>query len=103
MKTDICAFRDHYTQFVRFLPASRSMNGKAQLKTLPLKTSIVFCCEKPGATKRKAKQQSEAAKEKVPHDVRQRYVTQFTEAFLDTSADIDEAFKKVDPVSRLEC
>ncbi|XP_019741088.1 putative exonuclease GOR [Hippocampus comes] len=49
---------------------------------------------KPGATKRKAKQQSEATKEKVPHDIRQRYVTQFTEAFLDTSADIDEAFKK---------
>ncbi|XP_051922876.1 RNA exonuclease 1 homolog isoform X2 [Hippocampus zosterae] len=49
---------------------------------------------KPGAVKRKVKQQSETAKEKVPHDIRQRYVTEFTEAFLDTSADIDEAFKK---------
>ncbi|XP_077416328.1 uncharacterized protein LOC144048344 isoform X3 [Vanacampus margaritifer] len=49
---------------------------------------------KPAATKRKAKQQSEAAKDKVPHDIRQRYVSQFTEAFLDTSANIEEAFKK---------
>ncbi|XP_077376903.1 uncharacterized protein LOC144018542 isoform X2 [Festucalex cinctus] len=48
----------------------------------------------PAATKRKAKQQSEAPKDKVPHDIRQRYVNQFTEVFLDTSANIDEAFKK---------
>ncbi|KAM9821978.1 RNA exonuclease 1 homolog isoform 2-T2 [Syngnathus typhle] len=50
---------------------------------------------KPGAIpKRKAKQQPEAAKDKVPHGIRQCYVTKFTEVFLDTSANVDEAFKK---------
>ncbi|XP_077571027.1 uncharacterized protein LOC144195336 isoform X2 [Stigmatopora nigra] len=51
---------------------------------------------KPVATKRKGKQQQQLyeAKTKVPHDIRQRYVTQFTEAFLDTVTDVDEAFKK---------
>uniref|UniRef100_A0A3Q3EBM6 Putative exonuclease GOR n=1 Tax=Hippocampus comes TaxID=109280 RepID=A0A3Q3EBM6_HIPCM len=93
LKTDICTFRDHYTQFVRFR-CLQKYEWESAVETSPLKTSILFCCEKPGATKRKAKQQSEATKEKVPHDIRQRYVTQFTEAFLDTSADIDEAFKK---------
>ncbi|XP_077456107.1 uncharacterized protein LOC144073971 [Stigmatopora argus] len=50
---------------------------------------------KPVTTKRKGKQQQlYEAKTKVPHDIRQRYVTQFTEAFLDTVTDVDEAFKK---------
>lgn len=44
--------------------------------------------------KRKLKQQSEAAKEKVPHNVRQRYVNMFTEEFLKTTANVNEAFEK---------
>nr|XP_057925887.1 RNA exonuclease 1 homolog isoform X2 [Doryrhamphus excisus] len=47
---------------------------------------------KPGVTKRKAK--VEANKDKVPHDVRQRYVTMFVEAFLTTTANVNEAFEK---------
>lgn len=46
-------------------------------------------------TKRKVKQLSEAAKDKVPHDVRQRYVNMFTEEFLKTTADVNDAFEKV--------
>lgn len=49
----------------------------------------------PLPVKRKLKQQSEAAKDKVPHDVRQRYVNMFTEEFLKTTADVNEAFEKV--------
>ncbi|XP_043968414.1 RNA exonuclease 1 homolog isoform X3 [Gambusia affinis] len=49
---------------------------------------------KPLPVKRKLKQQSEAAKDKVPHDVRQRYVNMFTEEFLKTTADVKEAFEK---------
>ncbi|XP_054895215.1 RNA exonuclease 1 homolog isoform X2 [Poeciliopsis prolifica] len=49
---------------------------------------------KPLSVKRKLKQQSEAAKDKVPHDVRQRYVNMFTEEFLKMSADVNEAFEK---------
>ncbi|XP_008416192.1 RNA exonuclease 1 homolog isoform X4 [Poecilia reticulata] len=49
---------------------------------------------KPLPVKRKLKQQSEAAKDKVPHDVRQRYVNMFTEEFLKTTADVNEAFEK---------
>lgn len=45
--------------------------------------------------KRKLKQQSEASKEKVPHNVRQRYVNMFTEEFLKTTANVNEAFEKV--------
>lgn len=45
--------------------------------------------------KRKLKQQCEAAKEKVPHNVRQRYVNMFTEEFLKTTANVNEAFEKV--------
>lgn len=45
--------------------------------------------------KRKLKQQSEAQKEKVPHNVRQRYVNMFTEEFLKTTANVNEAFEKV--------
>lgn len=46
-------------------------------------------------TKRKLKQQSEAAKDKVTHDIRQRYVNMFTEEFLKTTADVNDAFEKV--------
>lgn len=46
-------------------------------------------------TKRKLKQQYEAARDKVPHDTRQRYVNMFTEEFLKTSANVNDAFEKV--------
>ncbi|XP_037632608.1 RNA exonuclease 1 homolog isoform X3 [Sebastes umbrosus] len=49
---------------------------------------------KPVPTKRKLKQQSEAAKNKVTHDIRQRYVNMFTEEFLKTTADVNDAFEK---------
>uniref|UniRef100_A0A3Q3IJU6 Exonuclease domain-containing protein n=1 Tax=Monopterus albus TaxID=43700 RepID=A0A3Q3IJU6_MONAL len=45
-------------------------------------------------TKRKVKQQCEAAKDKVPHDVRQRYVSLFTEEFRRTTASVNDAFEK---------
>uniref|UniRef100_A0A4W6EF35 Zgc:152968 n=1 Tax=Lates calcarifer TaxID=8187 RepID=A0A4W6EF35_LATCA len=40
------------------------------------------------------KQQPEAAKDKVPHDIRQRYVNMFTEEFLKTTANVNDAFEK---------
>nr|XP_020444048.1 uncharacterized protein LOC109953040 [Monopterus albus] len=49
---------------------------------------------KPVPTKRKVKQQCEAAKDKVPHDVRQRYVSLFTEEFRRTTASVNDAFEK---------
>ncbi|AWP07465.1 putative RNA exonuclease 1 -like isoform 2 [Scophthalmus maximus] len=49
---------------------------------------------KPLPTRRKLKQQFEASKEKVPHDVRQRYVNMFTEEFLKTTANVNDAFEK---------
>ncbi|XP_029960143.1 RNA exonuclease 1 homolog [Salarias fasciatus] len=36
----------------------------------------------------------ETAKDKVPHDVRQRYVNMFTEEFLKTTPNVNEAFQK---------
>uniref|UniRef100_A0A8C9Y0M3 Zgc:152968 n=1 Tax=Sander lucioperca TaxID=283035 RepID=A0A8C9Y0M3_SANLU len=48
----------------------------------------------PVPTKRKLKQQCEATKDKVPHDIRQRYVNMFTEEFLKTTANVNEAFEK---------
>uniref|UniRef100_G3PL37 Exonuclease domain-containing protein n=1 Tax=Gasterosteus aculeatus aculeatus TaxID=481459 RepID=G3PL37_GASAC len=36
----------------------------------------------------------EAAKDKVPHEIRQRYVNMFTEEFLKTTANVNEAFEK---------
>ncbi|XP_071402351.1 RNA exonuclease 1 homolog [Centroberyx affinis] len=48
----------------------------------------------PMPTKRKMKQRSEGAKDKVPHDVRQRYVNMFTEEFLKTSPTVKDAFEK---------
>ncbi|CAJ1069304.1 RNA exonuclease 1 homolog isoform X2 [Xyrichtys novacula] len=49
---------------------------------------------KPVSTKRKLKQQCESSKDKVPHDIRQRYVNLFTEEFLKTSANVNDAFEK---------
>ncbi|XP_030272373.1 RNA exonuclease 1 homolog isoform X3 [Sparus aurata] len=49
---------------------------------------------KPVPTKRKLKQNCEAPKDKVPHDTRQRYVNMFTEEFLKTTANVNEAFEK---------
>lgn len=46
-------------------------------------------------TKRKLKQQCETAKDKVPHDIRQRYVNMFTEEFLKTTTNVNDAFEKV--------
>uniref|UniRef100_A0A3Q4I8K0 RNA exonuclease 1 homolog-like domain-containing protein n=1 Tax=Neolamprologus brichardi TaxID=32507 RepID=A0A3Q4I8K0_NEOBR len=48
----------------------------------------------PLPAKRKLKQQCEAAKDKVPHDVRQRYVNMFTEEFLKTTPNVNDAFEK---------
>uniref|UniRef100_A0A3Q3A384 Zgc:152968 n=1 Tax=Kryptolebias marmoratus TaxID=37003 RepID=A0A3Q3A384_KRYMA len=42
--------------------------------------------------KRKLKQ--ETMKDKVPHDVRQRYVNMFTEEFLKTTPNVNDAFEK---------
>ncbi|KAM9858576.1 RNA exonuclease 1 homolog [Aulostomus maculatus] len=47
---------------------------------------------KPGVLKRKGKQLYEAAKDKVPHDIRQRFVNKFTEEFLKVNA--SDAFEK---------
>ncbi|KAM9810538.1 uncharacterized protein ACB057_004481 [Neosynchiropus ocellatus] len=49
---------------------------------------------KPAAAKRKMKEAYKAPSEKVPHDIRQRYVNMFTEEFLKTSADVNDAFEK---------
>lgn len=48
----------------------------------------------PAPNKRKMKQ-CDSTKDKVPHDVRQRYVSMFTEEFLKTTANVNEAFEKV--------
>uniref|UniRef100_A0A8C4GEL1 Exonuclease domain-containing protein n=1 Tax=Dicentrarchus labrax TaxID=13489 RepID=A0A8C4GEL1_DICLA len=48
----------------------------------------------PVPTKRKLKQQCEAPKDKVPHDLRQRYVNMFTEEFLKTTTNVNDAFEK---------
>ncbi|TWW60255.1 RNA exonuclease 1 -like protein [Takifugu flavidus] len=48
---------------------------------------------KPPPHKRKVKH-CESTKDKVPHDVRQRYVNMFTEEFLKTTANVNEAFEK---------
>ncbi|CAL8344559.1 unnamed protein product [Lota lota] len=45
-------------------------------------------------TKRKVKQRPEKVKDKVPHDVRQRYVNMFTEEFLKTSPTVKDSFEK---------
>uniref|UniRef100_A0A3B5K017 Zgc:152968 n=1 Tax=Takifugu rubripes TaxID=31033 RepID=A0A3B5K017_TAKRU len=48
---------------------------------------------RPPPHKRKVKH-CESTKDKVPHDVRQRYVNMFTEEFLKTTANVNEAFEK---------
>lgn len=47
---------------------------------------------KPVGNKRKLKQKSESVK--VPHDIRQSYVNKFTEEFLKTTPNVNEAFEK---------
>ncbi|XP_037115907.1 RNA exonuclease 1 homolog isoform X2 [Syngnathus acus] len=75
------------------IPRRRCHPSAAVALPTPASETTSQVSVKPGATpKRKAKQQPEAAK--VPHDIRQCYVTKFTEVFLDTSANVDEAFKK---------
>ncbi|XP_026178439.2 RNA exonuclease 1 homolog isoform X3 [Mastacembelus armatus] len=49
---------------------------------------------KPVSTRRKLKQQCEASKDKVPHDVRQHYVNLFTKEFIKTTATVNDAFQK---------
>nr|XP_015816079.2 RNA exonuclease 1 homolog [Nothobranchius furzeri] len=49
---------------------------------------------KPKSVKRKLKHHPEAVKDKVPHDVRQRYVNMFTEEFLKTTPNVHDAFEK---------
>uniref|UniRef100_A0A665WZZ6 Zgc:152968 n=1 Tax=Echeneis naucrates TaxID=173247 RepID=A0A665WZZ6_ECHNA len=68
-----------------FMEANNEDNGNEKQPT-------VSSYGQPLPTKRKLKQQSEAAK--VPHDVRQRYVNMFTEEFLKTSASVNDAFEK---------
>lgn len=61
----------------------------------PLNKYYVVLSLQPLPAKRKLKQQCEAAKDKVPHDVRQRYVNMFTEEFLKTTPNVNDAFEKV--------
>ncbi|XP_056134741.1 RNA exonuclease 1 homolog [Lampris incognitus] len=49
---------------------------------------------KPLPTKHKVRQRHEGVKEKIPQDIRQRYVNHFTEELLRTSANVKEAFAK---------
>ncbi|XP_051277789.1 RNA exonuclease 1 homolog isoform X2 [Dicentrarchus labrax] len=56
--------------------------------------AAVHATVKPVPTKRKLKQQCEAPKDKVPHDLRQRYVNMFTEEFLKTTTNVNDAFEK---------
>ncbi|KAM8760993.1 uncharacterized protein AB9X84_008854 isoform 2-T2 [Acanthopagrus schlegelii] len=64
-------------------------SSQATSSTIPTASMV-----KPVPTKRKLKQNCEAAKDKVPHDTRQRYVNMFTEEFLKTTANVNEAFEK---------
>lgn len=58
---------------------------------------VLFCVFflKPASTKRKAKQPPPCESVKVSHDIRQRYVNRFTEEFLKTTGNINDAFEKV--------
>ncbi|XP_054628304.1 RNA exonuclease 1 homolog isoform X2 [Dunckerocampus dactyliophorus] len=81
-----------------FTPAARRPSQPSTPFTSSLSTTATstpaLAAAKPGAIKRKAKPQVEASKDKVPHDVRQRYVTMFVEAFLASTANVNEAFEK---------
>ncbi|XP_057687868.1 RNA exonuclease 1 homolog isoform X2 [Corythoichthys intestinalis] len=74
---------------LRFSRSSRAMALSTTAGNAPSRLA-----DKPATTKRKGKRQVDEAKAKVPHDIRQRYVTQFTEVFLESVANVDEAFKK---------
>ncbi|XP_061751319.1 RNA exonuclease 1 homolog isoform X3 [Nerophis ophidion] len=77
-------------------PAARrpSQLSASSLSSTAASNATGQAAAKPGASKRKGKAQSEASRDKVPHDVRQRYVTMFMEAFLATTANVNEAFEK---------
>uniref|UniRef100_A0A096M153 RNA exonuclease 1 homolog n=1 Tax=Poecilia formosa TaxID=48698 RepID=A0A096M153_POEFO len=78
-------------------PAASTAFGSSVQSTVGISTAsqaVTQTAVKPLPVKRKLKQQSEAARDKVPHDVRQRYVNMFTEEFLKTTADVNEAFEK---------
>ncbi|XP_034728978.1 RNA exonuclease 1 homolog isoform X3 [Etheostoma cragini] len=72
--------------------ALSSAHSSPAVSTTPL--AAVHSTVKAVPTKRKWKQQCEAAKDKVPHDIRQRYVNMFTEEFLKTTANVNDAFEK---------
>ncbi|XP_051806438.1 putative exonuclease GOR [Acanthochromis polyacanthus] len=69
--------------------ASPSLHSSLASSTVP-QASV----QAPVSTKRKLKQQCDAAKEKVPNDVRQRYISLFTEEFYKTTGNADFALEK---------
>ncbi|XP_006790119.1 RNA exonuclease 1 homolog isoform X4 [Neolamprologus brichardi] len=71
---------------------SASLRSSSTISTVPQNSGQASA--KPLPAKRKLKQQCEAAKDKVPHDVRQRYVNMFTEEFLKTTPNVNDAFEK---------
>ncbi|XP_039906396.1 RNA exonuclease 1 homolog isoform X1 [Simochromis diagramma] len=71
---------------------SASLRSTSTISTVPQNSGQASA--KPLPAKRKLKQQCEAAKDKVPHDVRQRYVNMFTEEFLKTTPNVNDAFEK---------
>ncbi|XP_068167222.1 RNA exonuclease 1 homolog isoform X3 [Antennarius striatus] len=75
-------------------PAQKPTLTSSSAHLTPATSSGVSTTVKQVATKRKSKQQFEAIKEKVPHDIRQRYVNMFTEEFFKTTASVNDAFEK---------
>ncbi|XP_017267937.1 RNA exonuclease 1 homolog isoform X2 [Kryptolebias marmoratus] len=79
-------------------PARRPVLGSAFSSTLhstaapTTSQAPVQAAAKLRPMKRKLKQ--ETMKDKVPHDVRQRYVNMFTEEFLKTTPNVNDAFEK---------
>ncbi|XP_019111228.2 RNA exonuclease 1 homolog isoform X2 [Larimichthys crocea] len=73
-------------------PSLTSALGSAH--SIPAAPTPPQAAVKPMPTKRKLKQQCETAKDKVPHDIRQRYVNMFTEEFLKTTTNVNDAFEK---------
>ncbi|XP_076586630.1 uncharacterized protein LOC143320670 [Chaetodon auriga] len=67
-------------------------NSSSAASTTP--HTAAHAAVKPVPTKRKLKPQCEAPKDKVPHEIRQRYVNMFTEEFLKTTASANDAFDK---------
>uniref|UniRef100_A0A672HB76 RNA exonuclease 1 homolog-like domain-containing protein n=1 Tax=Salarias fasciatus TaxID=181472 RepID=A0A672HB76_SALFA len=67
--------------------------GRAPAGPMPPPAKIRFSLMESVPGKRKPKH-FETAKDKVPHDVRQRYVNMFTEEFLKTTPNVNEAFQK---------